>query len=339
MTTITHRRSCLTRSLHRRKGWGHRRGRSHSTFDARDFVPVGRCCNVLLGLKALVVLILISGAAAAQTTAVPSPTGENSSIEFDVGMAETIPPVVQEEDVVAFSQTLRNDRATIRNSFFVITPHEYGPTGYVRRPHDAGSDRPFYIAEQSPLRASRTSIPHGSSGKKTLIRWGGRVHLDAPFDFDAIGSTAEFVTATIPVPQERGSNVDFSARSSRLDLRTQTDSSVGPITGFAQIDFFDKDTQGPSGSFRPRLRFFYFDIGHLRFGQDASVFMDYGAYPNIIENEGPASMVLLRQSLVRLTLPVSKRWNLAFGFELDKDTVRRILAVHYKPDPRDRGPS
>jgi hypothetical protein len=24
---------------------------------------------------------------------------------------------------------------------------------------------------------------------------------------------------------------------------------------------------------------------------------------------------------------------------MDKDTVRRILAVHYKPDPNNRGPS
>ena len=31
--------------------------------------------------------------------------------------------------------------------------------------------------------------------------------------------------------------------------------------------------------------------------------------------------------------------NLAFGLDLDKDTVRRILAVHYKPDPASHGPS
>jgi transposase InsO family protein len=31
--------------------------------------------------------------------------------------------------------------------------------------------------------------------------------------------------------------------------------------------------------------------------------------------------------------------NLAFGLDLDTDTVRRVLAVHYKPDPANRGPS
>jgi len=36
---------------------------------------------------------------------------------------------------------------------------------------------------------------------------------------------------------------------------------------------------------------------------------------------------------------ISQQINLAFGLDLDKDTVRRILAVHYKPDPASHGPS
>jgi hypothetical protein len=36
---------------------------------------------------------------------------------------------------------------------------------------------------------------------------------------------------------------------------------------------------------------------------------------------------------------IAQQINLAFGLDLDKDTVRRVLAVHYKPDPGDRGPS
>jgi putative transposase len=36
---------------------------------------------------------------------------------------------------------------------------------------------------------------------------------------------------------------------------------------------------------------------------------------------------------------IAQQINLAFGLELDKDTVRRVLAVHYKPDPSNRGPS
>ena len=36
---------------------------------------------------------------------------------------------------------------------------------------------------------------------------------------------------------------------------------------------------------------------------------------------------------------IAQQINLAFGLEMDKDTVRRVLAVHYKPDPGSRGPS
>jgi len=36
---------------------------------------------------------------------------------------------------------------------------------------------------------------------------------------------------------------------------------------------------------------------------------------------------------------IAQQINLAFGLDLDKDTVRRVLAIHYKPDPGDRGPS
>jgi hypothetical protein len=36
---------------------------------------------------------------------------------------------------------------------------------------------------------------------------------------------------------------------------------------------------------------------------------------------------------------IAQQINLAFGLDLDKDTVRRVLAVHHKPDPESRGPS
>ena len=36
---------------------------------------------------------------------------------------------------------------------------------------------------------------------------------------------------------------------------------------------------------------------------------------------------------------IAQQINLALGLDLDKDTVRRVLATHYKPDPNNRGPS
>jgi putative transposase len=36
---------------------------------------------------------------------------------------------------------------------------------------------------------------------------------------------------------------------------------------------------------------------------------------------------------------IAQQINLAFGLDIDKDTVRRILTTHYRPDPSKRGPS
>jgi transposase InsO family protein len=36
---------------------------------------------------------------------------------------------------------------------------------------------------------------------------------------------------------------------------------------------------------------------------------------------------------------IAQQINLTFGLSLDKDTVPRVLAVYYKPDPNNRGPS
>ena len=60
--------------------------------------------------------------------------------------------------------------------------------------------------------------------------------------------------------------------------------------------------------------------------------------------KGPSKEVIkaiveMKQSNPRCGSPrIPQQINLAFGLNLDKDTVRRILAVHYKPDPDNRGP-
>lgn len=36
---------------------------------------------------------------------------------------------------------------------------------------------------------------------------------------------------------------------------------------------------------------------------------------------------------------IAQQINLAFGLNLGKDIIRRVLAIHYKPDPSSRGPS
>jgi len=52
------------------------------------------------------------------------------------------------------------------------------------------------------------------------------------------------------------------------------------------------------------------------------------------------AIVEMKQRNPRFGCPrIAQQLNLTFGLDLDKDTVRRVLAVHYKPDPNNRGPS
>ena len=61
--------------------------------------------------------------------------------------------------------------------------------------------------------------------------------------------------------------------------------------------------------------------------------------------KGPSEEVIdaiveMKQRNPRYGCPrIALQINLAFGLDLDKDTVRRVLAVHYKSDPSNRGPS
>ena len=53
-----------------------------------------------------------------------------------------------------------------------------------------------------------------------------------------------------------------------------------------------------------------------------------------------SAIVSMKQHNPRFGCPrIAQQINLAFGLELDKDTVRRVLATHYKPDPNNHGPS
>jgi len=52
------------------------------------------------------------------------------------------------------------------------------------------------------------------------------------------------------------------------------------------------------------------------------------------------AIVSMKQCNPRFGCPrIAQQINLAFGLEIDKDTVRRVLATHYRPDPNNHGPS
>ena len=151
----------------------------------------------------------------------------------------------------------------------------------------------------------------------TSFRWYGFVRLDGIYDFNPIASTDSFVTSSIPVPQGRGQNVALTPRYSRLGLDTWTPTSLWDwnVHTRIELDFFNGNNSGVFGSYPPRLRYAYADFGPFRLGQSASTFMDYDVFPNVLDYQGPDGMVLMRQVVARVTIPVCDQVHVAFAAE------------------------
>jgi len=211
---------------------------------------------------------------------------------------------------------------------FPRTAAENGPPGFVRRRPQSGPTAPVLVPSANPMTTAiseeeaskfvtRGSFPNSYRipGSKISYRWGGLVHLDGMFTFDPMGTTDDFVTSSIPVPAERGQNANFTPRWTRLEFETHADSFLGDVKSYIQVDFFNGNTQMVFGSYPLRLRFGYIDIENWRFGQDASLFMDYDVFPNVIDYEGPGGIMLMRQSLMRYTQPLTDHLKVAVGAE------------------------
>jgi len=154
--------------------------------------------------------------------------------------------------------------------------------------------------------------------KDTKYKWYGFVRMDAIYDTKPMGSTDDFVTSSIPVPQGKGQNFVLTPRYTRFGFDTLTplkDCYDWEVKTRIEMDFFNGNTSGAFGSFPLRLRFAWIDVGPFLVGQAASLFMDYDVFPNVLDYEGPPGMVLMRQPILAVRVPLGDRLKLAVGVE------------------------
>lgn len=109
----------------------------------------------------------------------------------------------------------------------------------------------------------------------------------------------------------------LTPRYTRLGFDTET-----PIEGMdwtiktrIEMDFFNGNRSGAFGSFPLRLRFAWADFGPFLIGQAPSLFMDYDVFPNVLDYEGPAAMVLVRQPVAAVRIPLGEKTRVAVGIE------------------------
>jgi hypothetical protein len=208
---------------------------------------------------------------------------------------------------------------------------DYAPPGYEARDTDEGQAPG--VPEFTPIPAPVPVTPEerqkfvtrglfpGSylvPGTNTSFRFRGFVRGTILYDFNQIGSRDDFVTNTIPVPQQPGQNLNYSARYSRIGLDTWTPTPLFSwnVHTFIEADFFNGPGQAVGGGGNPfRLRFAFIDYGYFRVGQQNTVFMDSNAFPNTVDFAGPRGLVNQRRPGFRATFPICDKLYWAIGVE------------------------
>lgn len=206
---------------------------------------------------------------------------------------------------------------------------DYAPPGLEEREFQDAPGAPEYTPITAPARVTpeerekfvtRGLFP-GSylvPGSNTSFRFRGFVRLTGLYDFNPILSRDDFVTATIPVPQQRGENFNYSARYSRIGLDTWTPTAFHEwnVHTFIEADFFNGPAQAVGGGGNPfRLRFAFVDFGYFRLGQQNTIFMDSSAFPSTVDFAGPRGLVNQRRPGARMTVPLCDKLFWACGVE------------------------
>jgi hypothetical protein len=215
-----------------------------------------------------------------------------------------------------------------------VGPHQYAdyaPYGYETRDVDEGQAPG--VAEYTPITAPVPVTPDEAArfvtrgmapgsflipGTDTSFRFRGFVRATGLYDLNPIGSRDDFVTNTIPVPQQHGENYNVSARYSRIGLDTWTPTPFldWNVHTFIEADFFNGPAQAVGGGGNPfRLRFAFIDYGYFRIGQQNTVFMDGNAFPMTVDFAGPRGLVNQRRPGFRTTIPLADNLFWAGGIE------------------------
>lgn len=115
-----------------------------------------------------------------------------------------------------------------------------------------------------------------------------------------------YVPGSIPVNDigNESRDIDFHAKSSRINFETTTQIDGKKVVGFFEWDFMTTTgDERVTNAYSPQLRHAYFTFDNWLFGQTWSTFQNAGALPEALDYIGPSEgTVFVRQALVRYTL-------------------------------------
>ncbi|HEU4385406.1 MAG TPA: DcaP family trimeric outer membrane transporter [Anaeromyxobacteraceae bacterium] len=164
-------------------------------------------------------------------------------------------------------------------------------------------------------------------GTDSTIKFYGYVQLDGTVDFSGRPTDIEnYDWATIlpavpldnSVDAKRKPQTYLTARTSRFGIQTNTPTAAGPVGVRLEGDFngpngFQSETFTNSVLFR--LRHAYGTFGGLLVGQTWTTFLDLGAAPDTVDFNGPGSLALVRNPMLRYTFGLAPTTNLVLAIE------------------------
>lgn len=177
-------------------------------------------------------------------------------------------------------------------------------------------------------------------GSNTSFKLGGYVQLDAAYDIK--GDQGRGVSlADVPLngsaADKRRGTTTFSARTSRLNFETLTNTTGGPLKTRIEFDFYTSEgSETYTNGARPRLRHAFGQYGGWLAGQTWSNFMDVDSLPDTLEFFGPTGQVFIRQPQVRYTMAIGEGSSLAVAVENPESDARdvggNVTALDKGPD-------
>lgn len=165
-------------------------------------------------------------------------------------------------------------------------------------------------------------------GTDSTIKFNGYVQLDTTLDFSGrVGNIEDNDWATIlpGVPNDKDAEAKrkkpqlyMTARTSRFSIVTNTPTKIGAVGVRLEGDFngpngFQSETFTNSVLFR--LRHAYGTVGNLLVGQTWSTFLDLGAAPDTVDFNGPGTLALVRNPMIRYGIPLAPGANLTLAVE------------------------
>jgi len=165
-------------------------------------------------------------------------------------------------------------------------------------------------------------------GTDSTIKFYGYTQLDMTLDFGARVADIEnndWATILPAVPAD-GTNDEknkkpqlyMTARTSRFGIQTSTPTALGPVGVKIEGDFngpngFQSETFTNSVVFR--LRHAYGTVGGFLAGQTWTTFIDLAAYPDVVDFNGPGTIALVRNPMLRYTFDLGSGANLTLAAE------------------------